>query len=135
MKNKLLKIFILLLISLVILVHISNNYSFATDGDGAIDFEKATIFIDKGSKVQGIKDLSTIGRNFSGIGTVLIYIGAGVLVAGMGYIGIMYMISPPDRRGKLKQQLIGLVVSGIVIFGAYSIWSVLVNLLAKTIDA
>lgn len=135
MKNKILKIVLLLLMSLVILISISENYTFAAGGDGTLDFGKADSWLEKGAGKQGIKDLSTIGNNFSAIGKVLIYIGAGILVAGMGYIGIMYMISTPDRRGKLKQQLIGLLVSGIVIFGSYSIWSILVKLLSSTIDS
>lgn len=44
------------------------------------------------------------------------------------YMGIKYMVSPPDKQGALKQQAIGLVVAGIVIFGAYGIWSGVLNI-------
>ena len=119
---------------LFILVLFSSNYTFA-DETTSLDFTKADSFLELGRKKQAIAegDLNTIGSEFSSIGKVLIYIGAGILVGGMGYIGIMYMTSPPERQGKLKQQLIGLVVSGVVIFGAYAIWSVLINILSGTI--
>lgn len=133
MNNKILRIVILLLIFLIILISIPQNCTFAA-GDGTLDFSKADDFLTKGKDKQGIKDLTTIGKNFSAIGKVLVYIGSGVLVAGMGYLGIMYMISGPDKRGKLKQQLIGLVVAGIVIFGAYSIWAMLVKILSAAVD-
>lgn len=99
----------------------------------ALDFSKADAFITKGKSGQGIQDISEIGNDFADIGKVLVYIGAGILVGGLAYLGIMYMISPPEKQGKLKQQLIGLLVAGIVIFGAYSIWSILVKILAGTI--
>ena len=100
----------------------------------ALDFSKADDFISRGKTAQGISNLDTIGKNFTDIGSVLVYFGAGILVAGLGYIGIMYMVSPPEKQGKLKQQLVGLLVSGIVIFGAYSIWSILIKILSGTID-
>lgn len=99
-----------------------------------LNFDSADKFIENGKKQQGIKDLDEIGENFSEIGKVIVFIGAGVLVAGLGYIGIMYMVSSPEKRAKLKQQLIGVLVAGVVIFGAYSIWSVLIQILAGTID-
>ena len=102
----------------------------------SMDFGKADAWLKKGKGKQGISDsnLKEIGSNFTSIVKVLVYIGAGVLVAGVGYVGIMYMVSGPDKRGKLKQQLIGLLVAGIVIFGAYSIWSILIQILSSTID-
>lgn len=112
-------------------------YSFSTTLPVySIDFNVAGNFIENGRNMQGIKedDLSEIGENFSEIGKVIVFIGAGVLVAGLGYIGIMYMVSSPEKRAKLKQQLIGVLVAGVVIFGAYSIWSVLIQILAGTID-
>lgn len=91
----------------------------------AADFSKAKDFISKGSSNAPIGDLSTIGTEFSTIGNVLRFIGAGIIVAATAYMGIMYMISPPERQAKLKQQLIGLAVSAVVIFGGYYIWKLI----------
>ena len=101
----------------------------------AVDFGQASTFIETGrDSSDGIKDLTDIGNEFTTIGTVLTYIGVGILVGATGYMGILYMISPPERQAKLKQQLIGLVVSAIVIFGAYYIWQLLVTLLENVVD-
>ena len=100
-----------------------------------LDFGKADDFITRGQEKQGISegDLKQMGDDFSELGKVLVYIGAAVLVGGLAYIGIMYMVSPPEKQGKLKQQLIGLLLAGVVIFGAFSIWKIIVTILANTI--
>ena len=102
----------------------------------AIDFSAASSFIDNGANNQSLSgdNLKEIGASFSAIGKVLIYIGAGITVIGLSYLGIMYLISPPEKQGKLKQQLIGLLVSALVIFGAFKIWSIIVNILETTIN-
>ena len=42
-------------------------------------------------------------------------------------MGIKWITASPDKQGKLKQQLIGLVVSIIVIYGAVGIWTLMKN--------
>ena len=61
------------------------------------------------------------------IGQMLTAIGVAILFGGLVILGIKYMISEPEAKGKLKQQLIGLVVAGVVIFGAYTIWNLTYN--------
>ena len=51
------------------------------------------------------------------------YLGAGIMVAVTSYLGVQYLMSPPDKQAALKEKLIGVVVAGIIIFGAYQIWS------------
>ena len=59
---------------------------------------------------------------------MLVVIGlATVLIVGT-IMGIQWITATPDKQAKLKQQLIGLVVATVVIFGAVGIWS-----LVKTI--
>ena len=41
------------------------------------------------------------------------------------------MTASPEAQAKLKQQLIGLVVSGFVIFGSYAIWKIVVTIVEK----
>ena len=95
----------------------------------AIDFGVADDFIKKGASTSMISNLDTIGSEFASIGNVLKFIGAGIIIAATAYMGILYMISPPERQAKLKQQLIGLVVSAVVIFGGYYIWKIVTTAL------
>ena len=63
---------------------------------------------------------------------ILTVIGVFVLVAVTIIMGIKYMFSTPDVAAKLKQQLIGLVVSAVVVLGATAIWKIVYNVLTST---
>ena len=63
---------------------------------------------------------------------ILTVIGVFVLVAVTIIMGIKYMFATPDVAAKLKQQLIGLVVSAVVVLGATAIWKIAYNVLTST---
>lgn len=103
------------------------NTSMAVD-DWDTMKQKADAFIEKG-KQEGdslvtddkLKDLAfPIMRTLLAIASI-------VLVIVMLVMGMKYMMGSPDQKAKLKQQLIGLVVAIIVIYGAYGIWSMVYN--------
>ena len=109
---------------------INTNVSFAVNLES---MEKdAKDFIQKGKDNSG--DLTpvvgTVTDNFQGLGQILTIVGAGVLVAVVSYMGIKYMISPPDKQADLKNRLIYVVVAGIVIFGAYGIWRAILSVVS-----
>lgn len=81
-------------------------------------------------KTNGSTTISTseITTEFAGLAKILTTIGAGVLVIVITYMGIKYFISSPEEQAKLKGQLIGVVVSAVVIFGAVSIWELAINI-------
>jgi len=55
-----------------------------------------------------------------------------VLVSVTIIMVIKYMFATPDEAAKLKQQLIGLVVSAVVVLGATAIWKIVYNVLKST---
>jgi len=63
------------------------------------------------------------------VGNILTTIGLAVVLTGILIIGIKYMMASPEEAAKLKGQLVGLVISAIVIFGAWGIWSLVVQIL------
>lgn len=63
------------------------------------------------------------------IANILTAIGVIVLVAVTIVMGIKYMFATPEEAAKLKQQLIGLVVAGVVILGATAIWKIVYNII------
>ena len=63
---------------------------------------------------------------------ILTVIGVFVLVAVTIIMGIKYMFATPEVAAKLKQQLIGLVVSAVVVLGATAIWKIVYNVLNST---
>ena len=96
MKKSIVRVLIIMILMNIIFV----NFSMA------VNFADADAFIDKGVENNKISNLSDIGAEFTSIGNVLKYIGAGIIVGATAYMGILYMISPPERQAKLKEQLI-----------------------------
>ena len=88
--------------------------------------ESGDAFINAGNKNSLISDDKIIDTVLP-IGQMLTAIGVAVLFGGIVILGIKYMLADPQQKGKLKQQLIGLVVSGVVIFGAFTIWKLTYN--------
>lgn len=117
------KCIIRILIIMIFVAMIFANFSMA------VNFTDADTFLTKGSENAKIDDLTNIGNEFTAIGNVLKYIGAGIIVGATAYMGILYMISAPEKQAKLKEQLIGLVVAAVVIFGGYYIWKIVVTAL------
>lgn len=98
------------------------------------------------SYAMSVEGILQKGRNWSGgstpiseeklepifvpVGQTLVTIGDAVLVVVTGIIGIQYITASPDKKAKLKQQLIGLVVSIVVINGAVVIWQTVKNFMS-----
>lgn len=129
----------ILFILIAILVIMANSYIVKatggeTSGVSLSDMEEqAKSFINQG-KEQAQKskiDPAAIAGEFVGLGQILTMVGAGVLVAVTTYMGIKYLTSGPEAQAKLKVQLIGIIVSGMVIFGAYTIWSIVVDIASQ----
>lgn len=132
MKNNKKMLIKIIFILMAIYVVISNIYM--VEATTLTEMEtQANAFITKGkeqAKNSGIEP-GNIAKNFVGIGQILTMVGAGVLVAVTTYMGIKYLTSGPEAQAKLKIQLIGIVVSGMVIFGAYTIWSIVVDIASQ----
>lgn len=89
--------------------------------------DKANSFITAGKEKAGDINYSEVTDEFVSLGQILTTIGAAVMVAVVTFMGIKYLTAGPEAQAKLKVQLIGVVVAGVVIFGAYTIWSIVVN--------
>lgn len=119
-----------LLINIVMLVTYINHFEVKADLLTTME-SQASDFIEKGGGQATGFNTKSITDNFVGLGQILTMVGAGVMVAVTTYMGIKYIVSPPDKQAALKQQLIGLVVAGIVIFGAYGIWKAVIGVASK----
>lgn len=75
--------------------------------------------------------LDGIADNVVAIGKVVVAIGAVVLMCAFVIIAIRYMMASPEERGKLKGQLIGVIVATVVVFGAYIIWDFVYKIVAS----
>lgn len=124
------KLYIRIISFFMLLMTIMNVTSICGYTVAAADYsnmvQQAESFINHGATQAGNSGISVgdITSEFTELGKILTTIGAGVMVAVTTYMGIKYITAGPEAQAKLKQQLIGVVVSGIVIFGAYGIWQI-----------
>lgn len=124
MKRKMVKK--LVIVAIICYVIMTAFYSVKAVTLGEMQ-NKANAFITKGSQNQNI-NYGNVTKQFSDLGQILTMIGAGVMVGVTTYMGIKYLTAGPEAQAKLKIQLIGLVVSGMVIFGAYFIWKIVLQI-------
>ena len=87
-------------------------------------------FIEEGSR-QGGKSADDYAEEFLEIGRILAGIAEIVLLGCIIVIGMKWATATPDKKAQLKQQLIGLVISAAVVFGAVGIWELSRNILSQ----
>jgi len=88
--------------------------------DGASFLSHATV-----SKVLDTSGLQSVS---SDIYNVLLGI-AVVLAALIGaVIGIKFIVSSVDEKAKIKEALIPYIIGCVVVFGAFTIWSIVINI-------
>ena len=64
------------------------------------------------------------------IARILVAVASGVLVVVTAILGVKYATThDPNEQAKIKKQLIGLVVSIIVVFGGQAIWTIIYNVM------
>ena len=128
-KNKIkFKLILSILIVFIIILLPSHKVIAAGEGDDLLTKIQSDMDNFSSQANNETIDTSEITGNFTGLAQILTMIGAGIMVAVTTYMGIKYLTSGPEAQAKLKTQLIGVVVSGIVIFGAYFIWKIVVQI-------
>ena len=91
---------------------------------------EADAFISQGEAASDI-DKELLGDTSSMLYNLLLGIGI-IAAVGVGIaLGIKYMVGSIDERAELKQALLGYVVSCVVIFGAFGIWKLVINILSS----
>lgn len=73
-------------------------------------------------------------NQFVDIGQILVAIGVVTLLIVGAIMAIRWITATPDKQAVLKQQLIGLVISAVVIFGAIGIWNLVVGIMKNVED-
>lgn len=86
----------------------------------------------KFAKERGSVNSKAMGEILKPIVGILTAIGVIALIVITMIMGIKYMFATPEEAAKLKQQLIGLVVSAVVVLGATAIWKIIYNILVAS---
>ncbi len=119
------------LIAIVMVVTVflmgQNQVSFAENLTVSGILDKGNNFISQGQTAATISE-DTIASNFLPIGRILVAVATATVFIVTAIMGIKWITATPDQQATLKKQLVGLVISIIVIYGAVGIWT-----LVKTI--
>lgn len=108
---------------IIVLVFPVVSYAFPTFDDMK---QEADDWLGKGERGAVISE-TKVAEVMLPIGQFLMGIGTVVLIVVTVILGIKYMSAAPEAKAKIKTQLIGLVVSGVVVWGAFGIWRIVYN--------
>lgn len=128
--NKLLKMLIACVVVITVFGLNNNVHAAKTTGD-VLDAAKSWMSTgESGSdelmqKVSGYNGdpVGFFVKQLIGVGQILVGIGIATIVIVSVIMAIRWITATPDKKAKLQQQLIGLVVAIFVIFGAIGIWN------------
>lgn len=125
MKEKNIRI-IKFLIAIVMVVTVflvgENQISLADDLSVSGILNRGNSFISQGSSSATITT-DTVAKDFLPIGRILVAVATATVFIVTAIMGVKWITATPDQQATLKKQLIGLVVSIVVIYGAVGIWS------------
>ena len=124
MKGK--KIRVILITFLILFCVFSFSYVQAEGLSMDSIWQQGQSFIEQGKSKETIST-DSLKTNLIPIAQILVGIATVVLVIVTLIMGIKYMVSKPDDKAKLKQQLVGLVIATAVVFGAQFIWALMYN--------
>lgn len=115
------------IISILCVLICINTPTYAESGQSKLSWstisEEAKSFIGTGNNSNFTLLNGATQELVTGLASILTTIGVIIVLIGLLVIGIKYMMATPEEAAKLKTKLVGIVISGIVIIGAWGIWN------------
>lgn len=104
-----------------------------TTGAGTVEdvVSNANDFIDKGKKEESPIIGDELKKGSSLIYNVLFMIGIGVTLIWGTVLGIKFVTGTVEEKADIKGALIPYIVGCVIIFGAFGIWKLVLNLLSS----
>ena len=127
MFKQILKIVIIILIMQTIFF--SNSYA-NTWGD---IFESGQNFINEGKNSDVAINSNALKDIQDDIYNILLSLGIAVMVIVGAILGITYMFGSIEQQAKVKETLIPYIIGCIIIFSAFGIWKLVVNIINTVI--
>lgn len=115
------KLIIIAILIMCVCIYVIPSHTYASELSWFTISEKAENFEKEGEKQNKVIDASDVTQ---GLANILTTIGVITVLGALLIIGIKYMMASPDEAAKLKKQLVGVVLAGVVIIGAFGIWKV-----------
>lgn len=116
----------IIIIIIVLVGLLFSNYSQASEISDI--FSDADDFLDKGDPVGSAINEIQLQETSSFMYKLLMAVGIIVMFIVGTVIGIQYMVASAEDKAKVKEALIPYIVGCVVIFGAFTIWSIAVKI-------
>lgn len=130
MKNKkIAKIIVFIIMVLILILYMQPTYASNIIKDAQDWFEGGK------SGGQTIMNAQDTADAIAPISQMLFWAGVITLFIAGTVMGIKFIMASPEEQGKLKGQLIGLVIAAIVILGAYTIWELSYNFMNEVVNS
>lgn len=129
MRRNVLKVLLLIFLFTIMF---PENYIYAGDYSISNIFIDAENFVHSGNDVSSMIDTGALKKTSTFIYEILFSIGLIVAVAVGIVLGIQFMISSAVDKAKIKETLIGYVIGCVVLFGAFGIWKMVINIVQET---
>ena len=123
MKNTIKKIFIL--ITFLCIIPIRSLAATAVD-DIVQDGDN---FLNKANQVNTVINETELQDFSSDVYNLILSIGMVIAVAVGMVLGIQFMISSVEEKAKIKELLVAYFIGCIVLFGAFTIWKIVIGIL------
>ena len=120
-------IFVKLIICSIFVVLLSSFYVPKTYALGDV-FSSGKDFLSKGNDIDDTIDMGELEETSDFIYNTLLGIAIMVAIIVAMVLGIQFMAASADEKAKVKEALMPFVVGCIVVFGAFTIWKVAVNM-------
>ena len=124
MKSKLLTIIILIFVINMIFFNINK-----VQADGVSDvITGGDSFLEAGKSEDVVIDTTKLQDTSNVIYNILLLAGMVAAVVISGILGIKFMIGSAEEKAQIKDALIPFVIGCIVVFGAFGIWKIFINI-------
>ena len=122
--NKILKILVFIVLFAVLLS--TNNYIMAADLDNII--KGGDDFINQGNTNEVINK-GNVEITAKSIYNIVLTIGIIVAVVMAIVLGIQYITASVEGQAKIKEKILPFIIGCAIMFGAFAIWKILVDVL------
>ncbi len=142
--KKIIKILLIIFLSSIIIISSSVNVQAAQQdsGDGGGSTEEvvtpeeitggASNFVDAGKDKENPLNYDGLQNVSSVVYNILLAVGIiTAVIIGM-FIGIKYMTGSVSEKAETKQLIMPYIVGCVVVFGAFTIWNIVVGLINQT---
>ncbi len=117
----------LLICSIFAAILLSSFYVPKTYALGDI-FSDGKAFLSEGDSIKNTLNTTELEKTSDTIYNTLLAIGIMVAIIVAMVLGIQFMVASADEKAKVKEALLPFVVGCVVVFGAFTIWKMVVNI-------